>query len=410
VARAVLDPGRVVAALTPQAAPTLCDGLAGTALLHACLSHTAPQFANAAARHWDAAARLRRNAHPDGIYTGPGALAASLIIGSNYLPDPGPYRDTARRATAWLSARAEGLARHQQRRVDDHQPGAPWAVYDAIRGLSGIGRVLLAAHAAGHQDAAEPGLTAALTTLTTLIHTHHGARPGWWLPANHHPPAVTVHPTGAATTGMAHGIAGPVALLSIAHTAGRTVPGQHEAIRTAANWLLTWQEHSASWPPSVSGNDLDSPPALDQRRRLRGRRDAWCYGAPGIGRALTLAGTALAEPHLRRAGRTAVAALAERAPDQWDTDGPGLCHGSAGVLQAAIRAGSDSVANLAADRTLSFHDPRLPFAFPHLEAGVPLNTPGFLNGATGVALALADHSGLMRQEAPAQWDSLLLLS
>ncbi|WP_329067445.1 lanthionine synthetase LanC family protein [Streptomyces sp. NBC_01429] len=412
VADALLDPERVMAALPPQAVATLCDGLAGTALLHACLAQYRPEFATAAADHWKAAADLQAGTPPDGIHTGPGALAASLIVGTGYLPDPGRHRETVESATAWLSARAEGLARHQRRRANSERPGTPWAVYDAIKGLTGVGRVLLAAHTAGHHDAADRGLTAALTTLTALIHTRYGSRPGWWLPAVDHPPPVTVHPSGAATTGLAHGIAGPLAFLASAHTAGRTVAGQPEAIRTAASWLLSWQEPTASWPTFVSGNDLDVPPAREARRRAPGRGDAWCYGSPGIGRALALAGNALAEPALTGAGHDAIAALGDRdrGPGRWDTEGPTLCHGSAGVLQAAARAGCWAVARQAADRTAGFHDHRRPFRFPHVKAGARYDNPGFLTGATGIALALADYSGLLPSSPAASWDCLLLLS
>ena len=407
VAHAVRDADRVAAALTPQAAATLCDGLAGTALLHACLSRDDPACEAAASQHWEVAARLMCPAPADGIHTGPGALAASLIIGTGYRPDPGRQGDTLRNAVAWLSARAEGLARHQQRRTDHGQPGVPWAVYDVIKGLTGIGRVLLAAHTTG-QSAAEPGLTAALTTLTIMIRTPRGTRPGWWLPAADHPPAVAVHPSGAATTGLAHGIAGPLALLAVAHIAGCTVPRQVDAIRTAASWLLTWHDPATSWPPDISGDDLDTQPATGAGR-VTGRRDAWCYGAPGIGRALTLAGEALTEPALSRAGRAAITALAHREPGKWDTEGPTLCHGTAGVLQAASAADC-AAAQQAAAHTTAFHDHRRPFGFPRIEGGADLDEPGFLTGAAGAALALADYGGLLPTDPPASWDCLLLLS
>ncbi|WP_059013475.1 lanthionine synthetase C family protein [Streptomyces specialis] len=409
VARALLDPERVAAAVPPQAAATLSDGLAGTALLHACLAHIGPEFTTAAARHWAAAGRLRGDAPPNGIHTGTGALAASLIIGSGHLPDADLHRDTTSKATAWLSARAQGLARHQRRRVDDDRPGAPWAVYDAINGLAGIGRVLLAARTAGHGQAAEPGLAAVLTTLTTLIRTRHGARPGWWLSAEEHPARVNAPSSGAATTGLAHGIAGPLATLAVAHIEGHAVPGQAEAIRTAARWLLARREPTASWPPFVSGHDLDASP-VRRTPAGPGRRDAWCYGAPGIGRALTLAGHALNDPALVGAGRTAIAPMADRDPSRWDTEGPTLCHGSAGVLQAATKAGCEAVARLAAEHTAAFYDSERPFGFAHLEAGAAFDNPGFLTGAAGTALALADHGGLIPSDPAASWDCLLLLS
>jgi hypothetical protein len=96
---------------------------------------------------------------------------------------------------------------------------------------------------------------------------------------------------------MAHGIAGPLALLSIASSAGWEVDGQTAAIRAAAQWLLTWQTPgTTTWPPYITGRELDDGPPAPAP--AAGRRDAWCYGAPGIGRALTLAGHALPDPHL----------------------------------------------------------------------------------------------------------------
>ncbi|MFB4196746.1 lanthionine synthetase C family protein [Streptomyces carpaticus] len=403
-ARALLNPERVVAALTPQAAAALSDGLSGTALLHACLSRLGPEFATAADRHWEEAARLLGRASPNGIYTGPGALAASLIIGSGYLADPSRHRTAISKGTAWLSARAQGLAHHQTARTNHGRPGAPWAVYDVIRGLSGIGRVLLAAQAAGYQEEADPGLTAALTTLTTLILTKHGRHPGWWLPAEDHPRTVTVHPSGAATTGLAHGIAGPLAFLSISHTAGQSVPGQDQAIHTAAAWLLDWQDSTGSWPPFITGAELDD--TTPQHRA--GRRHAWCYGAPGIGRALALAGDAVHERSLAHAGREAIQRLASAPPDGWDTEGPGLCHGSAGILQASTRTGQPVGS---AARSLVQHvNAQTIFQFQQVESGVMLDNPGFLAGAAGAALALAEAAGVVESQVSTAWDALLLLS
>jgi lantibiotic biosynthesis protein len=210
--------------------------------------------------------------------------------------------------------------------------------------------------------------------------------------------------------GLAHGIAGPLAFLSIAHTSGRAVPGQTEAIHTAAAWLHRWQEPTGSWPPSISGDDLDTPP--EARRRPPGRRDAWCYGAAGIGRALTLAGQALADPDLGCSGLATITALADRDPSQWDTEGPTLCHGSAGILQAAAKNQCAALARHAAEHTISLHNPHRPFSFPHAEAGTgaTLDNPGFLTGAAGTALALADHAGLLPPDPPTPWDSLLLLT
>lgn len=402
LAHALRDPEYITTRVSPRAAPTLCYGLAGTALLHACLAQTDPGAEAAAIAHWDQAHKLTAHAPPDGIHTGPGALAASLIIGTDYLHGT-PYDKTLPRAARWLSARACALAQHHHQRSARGE-GTPCAVYDAIKGLAGIGRVLLAAHLRGYGNEAEPGLRAALEALTHMILTPRGARSGWWLSAAEHPPTVRVPPSGAATTDLAHGVSGPLALLALAHTAGHTRSGQADAIHTAAAWLLNWQEPGGSWPPYVSGDDLDTESAA---RSTPGRRDAWCYGTPGISRALILAADALKEPAPAHAGRRALAALGERPPAQWDTEGPTLCHGTAGVLQTAAQSGSDAVARQAAQHIVAS------YARKHLSEQ-PNNPapgePGFLTGAAGAALALADYSGLIPTDRPAAWDCLMLLS
>ena len=53
---------------------------------------------------------------------------------------------------------------------------------------------------------------------------------------------------------------------------------------------------------------------------------------------------------------------------------------------------------------------RPPVLFPHLEHGMSSDHPGFLTGAAGVALILAEHSGLPAALVSAPWDALLLVS
>ncbi|WP_101256327.1 lanthionine synthetase C family protein [Streptomyces barkulensis] len=392
IARTLRTPEAVTASLTGRAASTLCYGLAGTALLHACLAQAEPGSATTAATHWTTAARLLGNSPPDGIHTGPGALAASLIIGTGYLPPHDPHHPLLPRATAWLSARATALARHHHQRATRGQ-ATPWAVYDAIKGLTGIGRVLLAAHNRGHRTEAEPGLRAALSALTHLILTPLGTRLGWWIPANLHPPTVRVPTTGAATTGLAHGIAGPLAFLATAQQAGHTAPGQPDAIHAAAQWLLTWQTPNHTWPPHISGDALDNSKTAPTP--IPGRTTAWCYGTPGIATALTNAGHALGLPTLTRTATDAMNALAARPSDNWDTEGSALCHGSAGLLQTARRIPSPALTERVARLTL---------------ADTPTHRPnGFLTGRAGTALALADLGGLLPQPTD-PWDCLILLS
>lgn len=400
VAERLLDPTSVLAAVPEPDATSLSHGLAGTALLHARLATADHTFAQAAERHWSTAAQHLKN-HPvgfSGIQGGQGALAASLILGTPYLPDPDRYRDLVARGAAWLSARASDLA---QRYHDTAVPS--WHVYDTITGLAGIGRALLAAHRSGNGHV-EPGLAAALTTLTAILTPTEGPRPGWHLPAGANPPPVKVHPSGAADTGMAHGVTGPLAFLATAAAAGWIVPGQAEAIRHAAEWLLRWRRPDGRWPPHVTGDELDhdTPPTAT------GRYDAWCYGTPGIARGLTLAGQALHDHQLIGAAAAARSSLTARAPDDWDVEGPTLCHGHAGVLQSAPPA--SDLANSAAKAIADCFDPETRFGFQHHERHQRHDNPGLLTGAAGAALALADSALLPAPTGPTRWDELLNLS
>jgi lantibiotic biosynthesis protein len=408
IAERLLDPARVLA-VTPGRPATSLQSLAGTALLHARLAQVSPAFEAAAHAHWTAAATSTPpppTASP-GLFTAPAGMAASLILAENYLTDPEPQQPALRQAVRWLSAQAVAKATAHHDRLRQGQAPPSWALYDVITGLTGTGRILLAALTGGH-DHAEPGLIAALTTLTIMINNPcHAPRPGWWLPPDARPAASGVPPSGAAETGMAHGIAGPLALLSTAATAGWTIDGQLNAIHTAAAWLLTWQAPgTTTWPPHITGTELDSqqpPPAP-----AAGRRDAWCYGTPGISRALTAASRALDDPRPAQAANTAITALTARPACRWDTEGPALCHGTAGVLQSA--AGHPATADRAASAITAAFNPRHTFAIQNTHHHTASDDPGLLTGAAGIALALADHGHIPATTTHTRWDAALLLS
>jgi len=405
IADRLIDPGPVITA-AGSAATSLSRGLAGTALLHARLATLDARYAAAAGLHWSAAARLNLGTppRPGGVFNGAGALAASLILGTPYLPDPAADLASVRRSARWLTARATVIAAWLRDRRGAGEDGTPWQAYDLINGLAGLGRILLAAVRAGHTDA-EPGLTAARDALTAMIGTPAGGRPGWWRPTPRNPAALAdPHNRDAANTGLAHGICGPLAFLAACHLAGHGSPAQASAIRSAAGWLLLWRSGDG-WPPQVTAEDVAGTSAGPS---TRGRRDAWCYGAPGIGAALLAAGQALADPDLAQTGRCAIDALAARA-GTWDTEGPAICHGSAGVLLCARAAGSHATADAALADLTAQHDPQFPFCFSHRDHGVPADEPGLLTGAAGIALTLADPASLPVPGVPTSWTAALLL-
>lgn len=406
IAERLLDPERVVTTAPPYGVATLADGLPGTALLHARLSAVDPAFARAANAHWGAAADHAASAPAQGpgIFGAIGGLSASLILGSGYLPDPEVTAIATARSVRWLSARAIDIAAVHAEAVSSGKSGTSWHIYDTISGLAGIGRVLLAALVDGHASA-EPGLVAALTAMTTLLTDHGEPLPGWWVPTEQHPAVVAARldNSGAADTGLAHGVAGPLALLSIAHSAGHTVAGQETAIRDAVTWLGCWRVDDHGWPDHATGREL----ADGATPARRGRRSAWCYGTPGIARSLLHAARALDDDALAEAARADLARLGAQHAE-WDAEGPTLCHGYAGVLRCATGVDRDMAEHAAAQLMQSL-DRERPFLVAHVEHGNSYDNPGFLTGAAGVALTLSDLAWLPARSVDCPWDAALLI-
>lgn len=407
IAERLLDPERVVLAAPSYGIATLADGLPGTALLHARLSGVDPVFATASAAHWDAAAEHAATSPVQGagIYGAVGGLAASLILGSAYLPDPEVTAMATARSVCWLSARAVDIANHYAETVRVGASGTSWQVYDTISGLAGIGRILLAALADGHTSA-EPGLVATLTAMTTMLTDHGEPLPGWWVPTEQHPAIVAARldASGAADTGLAHGVAGPLALLSLAHVAGHTVAGQETAIRDAVGWLDRWRANDDGWPDHVTGQEL----ADNVTATRHGRHTAWCYGTPGIARSLLHAAHALNDGVLAETARTNLARLGTQHA-AWDAEGPTLCHGYAGILRCA--AGIDQgVAEHATAQIMQSLALERPFLVAHVEHGVSHDNPGLLTGAAGVALTLAELAELPSRPVTTPWDAVLLIA
>jgi class I lanthipeptide synthase len=311
----------------------------------------------------------------------------------------------------WLSRRVNRIAERHHAYRAGNGPRMRVADVDLIDGLAGSGRVLLRAVQDGHSSAV-PALDAALTVLTELLASSDDHRPGWWSTQQDITAYVACDASGAALTGMAHGVAGPLALLSIAMNAGFTVSGQGQAVRAAADWLLTCRDpDTGGWPYSVS--EVQSRTGTRPRRSMVVHR--WCTGISGIAQALHLAGVALADPDLVGTAVDALVAVNHAAAEDWDISEPIVCCGSAGVLATVLAARGltpdprlDAAADVCAKAVLGQWRPEAPFGFRRQRSGdlsFPADQADLLYGVSGIALALLDYA----HRAISPWSSLLLL-
>lgn len=292
--------------------------------------------------------------------------------------------------------------------------------FDAISGLSGVGAYLLCRR---DEPRMRMALSSVLAGLVDLL-SEGDDLPRWYTPAHLLGDEKTREfcPHGNLNFGLAHGVPAPLALLSLAHTAGISSPGLAEVIAHTADWLCETRFDDAwgiNWPvvlpllqtDMANGGRLEVPGV---RSADGPSRCAWCYGSPGIARALWLAGEALDREDYRELAISAMKAVFLRPINVRRIDSPTFCHGVSGLLAIALRfshdmggaAFSDEIGALV-QQLLDSYRPESLLGFRHIETrDNEMDHPGLLEGAPGVALALLASA----TNAEPAWDRLFLLS
>jgi len=371
---------------------SLAAGAAGVALLHA---GRGSESSSASADAWfRAAARGGVSAGVGaGLWFGAPALAFALATAPC-----GHYQQASRCLDDIVDRMAARRLAAAHRRIDKGRHPER-AEYDLVSGLTGLGAYLLLRHRDGERARQ---VLAYLVRLTEPLPTNPGV-PGWWSRDIPRGGPLTAFEDGHVDFGMAHGIAGPLALLALAHREGVTVPGQLDALDRICGWLDSWRQPGPAggswWPERITAAELRA----GRPDRAFSGRASWCYGAPGLARAQQLAAAALCDPtRQERAEAALVACLTDRAQLDQLPD-PALCHGWAGVLATARAADADARfyplgAHLAglADQLLD-----------HLETAQSAgwNPPGLIEGTAGIAAVLQG----LATDTRSDWETALLL-
>ncbi|MEA2126112.1 MAG: lantibiotic biosynthesis protein [Solirubrobacteraceae bacterium] len=413
VARRSTDPERVAAALAAAPEQTnfpktlrwtahgIAEGDAGLAVLCACMDAHMPDedwdaighgFLATAARAVERAPRL-----PTGLFSGLSGVAfaaASLSRGGTR------YQRLLGALDGGLAPRAAARGIALQRR---RKPGGV-GEFDAISGATGTAAYLLVRdpHAA---------LPQVLRGLVALAEPGDGL-PRWFTPREllGDESVARLYPHGNLNCGLAHGIPGPLAVLALALLEGHEGPGHVAAVKRLAAWVAEQRIEDGwgvTWPSAVPvGVPASSAPLPT--------RNAWCYGSPGVARALWLAGNALDDGELRDLAVEAMLAVSRRPVSERRIDSPTFCHGVAGLLQIVLRFANDtglpefsSTAAELVDQLLEAYEPDRPLGYASLEPGSnSVDRAGLLDGAPGVAMALLAAA----TDVEPTWDRLFLLS
>lgn len=301
---------------------------------------------------------------------------------------------------------------HQESEV-----GSNPAYYDVIQGVSGIGRYLLAGHSTPVLREALDAVLNYLVELAQPIEVDGSKVPGWYVSNTNQflEKDKRLFPKGNLNNGLAHGIPGPLALLALSLREGIEVPGQREAIRKMTDWIVRWTQedvHGIFWPDRVTfEQEISNEPGE------YAKREAWCYGTPGVARALYLAGQALGDAKVCELALRGYDTIFSRPEEQWDLYAPTFCHGTSGLLQMTLRMHEDvgndryttELASLT-DRLLLAYDPALPFGYQDLEPVIGgyrgLDKAGLLEGVVGICLTLLSVSSPIEPI----WDQPFLIS
>ncbi|MBT3164744.1 lanthionine synthetase C family protein [Streptomyces sp. Vc74B-19] len=342
-----------------------------------------------------------------GIFKGPGALAFAVLVAHR---TTGGYVSALERFDAYQ----RDLVRTVLPPVED-RPLPTIGQYEVVRGLTGVGRYLLA-----RAETCEEPLRAVLGHLVRLslgAVEHQGARvPRWWALDAPRIGSEAAFPGGHLNLGLSHGVAGPLALMALAWEQGVRVAGQREAMEATADLLETWavaDRHGPFWPGYLSFAEWQrGPAAYDGAAKWPG----WCYGAPGVSRALQLAGGALGRTDLSDLARASVERLLVLPRSDWGVNDHALCHGWSGALHQLGRLNEEwqdprltALRDDIAAGLVSAFDPALPFGLRFTMTKVPFGSDvsGYLDGAAGVALALDSYAV---DGTPADWDMPLLVA
>lgn len=383
----------------PVAAPTtyqarqrvnLGSGIAGIALLHAEL----------AAATGDQLEAERARALTAGCVD----ALAELTMGPELLGGFTGLAWAVEAVERRLGAPAEDQAAEIDEALLAHLSAGRWeGEYDLVSGLVGF-----AAYALDRLPA--PSGRRLLEVLFDQLEAASepaGGRRSWWTPSERLPAhQLELYPRGCWNAGLAHGAPGAIAVLAGMVSAGVRPGRSAELLRAAACWQLDQRLPGCPAFPSL----------VDGVRPPEPSRLAWCYGDPGVATALLRAGVALGDRELIAAALDVARAAAGLPTERSGVRDAGLCHGAAGLAHIFNRfhqATGDECFAAAARRwlatTLDLRRPGEPVAGYASWQAVPephwSPTPGLLNGAAGVGLALA---GALHDVEPT-WDSCLLL-
>ncbi|MEK4197962.1 lanthionine synthetase C family protein [Cytobacillus sp. FSL K6-0265] len=275
------------------------------------------------------------------------------------------------------------------------------SMFDVIGGLTGVGRYLLMSNQNNRHINHIIKISEFLIKLTNNITVENNIIPGWYVSCKNlgSTDLEKRYPKGNLNYGLAHGIAGPLSFLSICKNEGININGQKEAIEFILNWLQSIKKQDFFgnyWSGRISLEEYTNNTLSVEKDYSR---ESWCYGNPGILRAMNLAGIATNNKNIIEQTINDFEIIYKRPYKNWGLESPIICHGKSGLLQITLNMLEDNP-----KCKLASHLPKLTemlinqfnkesiFGYQDIEPTAEqqeyVDKAGILEGVAGIALTL----------------------
>jgi hypothetical protein len=283
------------------------------------------------------------------------------------------------------------------------------APHDLVVAVTGLGVYAL-------QRCSRPTASEALRLVLERLHERarrdeHGVY--WWTPPEGllHPESRRQFPSGRADLGVAHGMAGAIALLGTICAVGVERDAARRLLDGAVSWVLAHPVETEAGPTFP----VWLAPGVQPVRA----RCGWCYGDPGIAAALLVAARGVRADDWEKTAVALACRSADRRPEETGVVDACFCHGTAGLAHIYNRlhqaTGEPKLRRAAVywlERTLDFYRSARAQGGSWVQGSAdpaetqPWTGIGMMEGAAGVALVLLAATTSVEP----LWDRMFLVS
>lgn len=204
---------------------------------------------------------------------------------------------------------------------------------EPLLGLSGILRYLLLTDSELYRESIQK-VVDALIYLSQYSTDKQEAVPNWHIQKDNVFPYEEreSYRSGMINFGLSHGIAGPLAVLSVAKLQGINRPGLAEAIGRLIEFFLCFVQEQPDgevyWPSAITGEEYLKPAlSISPHKRL-----SWCYGSLSILRSLFLASKAVSNEKIQIWAVNKAIRFTKMPLEKYLFESPTICHGYSGAL------------------------------------------------------------------------------